>query len=151
MPQSLSNLLVHLVFSTKDRTPWLADVPLREEMHAYLGGVSAKLECPTVIVGGFTDHVHLLARMSRTITVADWVKELKRVSCLWAHDRHADWREFHWQAGYGAFSVSQSSTDAVVDYIRDQEKHHQKRDFKDEFRQMLRQQGIAWDERYVWD
>ena len=120
-------------------------------MHAYLGGVSARLECPTITVGGVADHVHLLARMSRTISMAAWVKELKRASTVWMQDEWPDFATFHWQAGYGGFSVSQSHTDAVVQYVQTQAEHHKKISFKDEFRAMLRKHGIEWDDRYVWD
>ena len=151
MPQSLANLVTHLVFSTQDRTPWLADLPVRNEFFHYLGGISARLECPTIIVGGYTDHVHLLARVSRTITVADWVKEVKRASSLWAKQRFPALRDFHWQQGYGAFSVSQSSIERVTHYIRDQEQHHATLSFQDEYRELLKRHQMAWDERYVWD
>ena len=104
MPQSLANVLVHIVFSTKERRALLQNRDLRVEMHAYLAGVSANLECPAMIVGGATDHVHLLASQSRTITLADWVKELKRASSLWAKKKSPPWDLFQWQAGYGAFS-----------------------------------------------
>ncbi len=87
MPQSLANVLVHIVFSTKERRALLQNPDLRDEMHRYLAGISANLECPAIIVGGATDHVHLLANQSRTITLAEWVKELKRASSLWERKR----------------------------------------------------------------
>lgn len=151
MPQSLANMIVHLVFSTKDREPWFADVEKMKSMHAYLGGVSAKLDCPTITIGGVADHVHILARLGRTMALAEWVKELKRASTMWMRDEWRDFATFHWQAGYGAFSVSQSNTDAVVEYARNQDVHHRTITFQDEFRAMLRKHGIEWDERYVWD
>ncbi len=144
-------MITHLVFSTKDREPWFADPAKTKSVHAYLGGVSARLECPTIAIGGVADHVHLLARMSRTISLSEWVKELKRASTVWMHEEWPDFATFHWQAGYGAFSVSQSNTDAVVEYVQTQAEHHQKISFKDEFRAMLRKHCIEWDERYVWD
>lgn len=151
MPQSLANMIVHLVFSTQDRQPWFTDTEKMNSMHAYLGGVSAKLECPTLTIGGVADHVHLLARLGRTISLADWVKELKRASTVWMKKEWPEFATFHWQAGYGAFSVSQSNTDAVVKYIRHQAEHHRAKTFQEEFRAMLRKNGIEWDERYVWD
>jgi len=96
MPQSLANVLVHIVFSTKERRPFLQDPDLRDEMHRYLAGISANLECPAVIVGGATDHVHLLANQSRTIALAEWVKELKRASSLWAKTKTPQWSLFQW-------------------------------------------------------
>jgi REP element-mobilizing transposase RayT len=107
MPQSLSAVYIHLVFSTKHRQPFLRDKSLREDLHAFLGGTSKTLECPPLIVGGVEDHVHLLARFGRTITQAEWVKELKRVSNLWLKDKGGI-THFEWQAGYSDFSVSQS-------------------------------------------
>src|SRR5713101_6752728 len=102
MPQSLSAVFIHLVFSTKERRPFLRDRAIRESLHAYLGGISKTLDCPPIIVGGIEDHVHLLARFGRTITQAEWVKELKRVSNLWLKETfHLS--AFEWQAGYADF------------------------------------------------
>jgi REP element-mobilizing transposase RayT len=151
MPQSLANLIVHAVFSTQDRAAWFTDPEKLQSMHAWLGGISAKLECPTLAIGGVADHVHILARLHRTMSVAEWVKELKRASTVWMKEQWPEFAGFHWQAGYGAFSVSQSNTDAVVEYVRTQAEHHRTRSFQDEFRVMLRKHGIAWDERYVWE
>ncbi len=151
MPQSLSVVYLHLVFSTKERRPLLADSIVRAEMHAWLGGASRKLGCPSVLVGGMEDHIHILARHGRTISQADWVKELKRTSSIWIKERHPLAREFEWQAGYGVFSVSGSDLDRVRDYISRQEEHHARRAFQDEFRALLESHGETWDERYVWD
>lgn len=151
MPQSLANVLVHVVFSTKQRRALLQVADLRDEMHRYLAGVSAKLECPAIIVGGAVDHIHLLAAQSRTITLADWVKELKRASSLWAKKKSRQWSLFQWQTGYGAFSVSQSQKDRVREYVRTQEDHHRRFSFQDELRKLLKKHGVAFDERYVWD
>ena len=151
MPQSLSSVYLQLVFSTKERRPFLRDQTIREEMHAFLGGISKKLDCPPILVGGVEDHVHLLARHGRTITQADWVKELKRGSSLWIKERDPKLSDFAWQAGYGVFSVSTSNVDAVTDYIARQEEHHRKSTFQDELRAMLQKHRIEWDERYVWD
>jgi putative transposase len=151
MSQSLSNVLVHLVFSTKDRHPFLKDEQIRDDLHRQLGGTSKTLKSPTVIVGGVEDHVHILARQARTIALADWVKELKRVTSIWIKDQTPDLGAFQWQAGYGAFSVSQSNSDQVADYIRHQKEHHHKMDFRTEYRELLERHGIEYDERYVWD
>jgi putative transposase len=151
MPQSLANVLVHVVFSTKERRALLQDRELRIEMHRYIAGVCKTLECPAVIVGGVSDHVHVLANQSRTISLAEWVKEMKRASSLWAKNRHPEWESFQWQAGYGAFSVSQSQRESVRAYIDSQEEHHRQASFQDELRQLLKKQEISFDERYVWD
>src|SRR5262245_15908422 len=104
MPQSLAQIYLHVVFSTKHRTPFLQDKSLREELHTYLGGICRDLESPAVSVGGVEDHVHILCRLSRTRTVADLVRELKRLSSKWVKQKRPDLADFHWQDGYGAFS-----------------------------------------------
>lgn len=149
MPQSLSAVYIHLVFSTKHRQPFLRDETLRTDLHSFLGGTSKTLECPTILVGGVEDHVHLLARFGRTITQAEWVKELKRVSNLWLKENGL--ANFEWQAGYADFSVSQSNLEQVKSYIANQKNHHRKLSFQDEVRALLKKHEIDWDERYVWD
>ncbi len=151
MPQSLANVIIHIVFSTKNRKPFLRDGGYREEMHKQLGGASKTLDCPPIIVGGTEDHVHILARQARTICLADWIKEIKRTTTLWVKERDRPFEGFQWQAGYGAFSVSQSNVDQVIAYIKNQEEHHRRFDFKTEFRTLLERHGIEYDERYVWD
>src|SRR5438876_7879255 len=122
MPQSLSAVYIHLVFSTKERRPFLRDETVRESLHSYLGGISKKLDCPPIITGGMEDHVHLLARFGRTITQAEWVKELKRVSNLWLKKEYS-LTNFEWQGGYADFSVSQSNLEQVKRYIVTQDEH----------------------------
>jgi len=151
MPQSLSAVYIHLVFSTKERRPFLRDKVVRESLHAYLEAVSKQLECPPLKVGGVEDHVHLLCRFARTITQAEWVKEIKRVSNLWLKEQSRDYLDFQWQGGYADFSVSQSNLPEVSQYIAAQEQHHKKMGFQDELRALLRKHNIEWDERYVWD
>ena len=151
MPQSLSAVYIHLVFSTKDRRPLLRDKPTRDALHSYLGGVSKQLDCPPILVGGVEDHVHLLARFGRTITQAEWVKELKRVSNLWLKERGRDYADFEWQGGYADFSVSQSNLEQVKQYIAGQEEHHRNIGFQDELRALLPKHEIEWDEKYLLD
>jgi len=151
VPQSLSAVYIHLVFPTKDRRPLMRDKPTRDELHSYLGGVSKRLDCPPILVGGVEDHIHLLARFGRTLTQAEWVKELKRVSNLWLKEQGRDYADFEWQGGYADFSVSQSNLEQVKQYIAGQEEHHRKVGFQDELRALLRKHEIEWDERYVWD
>jgi len=151
MPQSLSAVYIHLIFSTKERRPLLRDKTTRDALHAYLGGVSKQLDCMPILVGGVEDHVHLLARFGRTISQAEWVKELKRVSNLWLKESGSNYATFEWQGGYADFSVSQSSLEQVKQYIARQEAHHQKIGFQDELRALLRKHEIEWDEKYVWD
>jgi putative transposase len=151
MPQSLSAVYVHLVFSTKNRRPLLRDKASRETLHAFLGGISKRLDCPPILIGGAEDHVHVLARFGRTVTQAEWVKELKRVSSAWLKERGQQFASFQWQGGYAAFSVSQSNLERVKQYIARQEEHHRKVHFQDELRALLRKHRIEWDEKYIWD
>jgi putative transposase len=150
MPQSLSAVYIHLVFSTKERRPFLRDEAIRASLHSQLGGISKKRRCPPIITGGMEDHVHLLARFARTITQAEWVKELKRVSNLWLKDQNSI-RDFEWQGGYADFSVSASNLETVKKYIANQHHHHRKMNFQDELRTLLRRHEVDWDERYIWD
>ena len=151
MPQSLAQIYLHIVFSTKDRRPFLQDATFRDEAHHYLGGACNNLGCPVLRVGGVADHVHILCRLGRTISVADLVKELKRDSSQWAKTKAPDLADFYWQSGYGAFSISPSHVELVRDYIAKQEEHHRRVTFQEEFRRLLRKYGLEWDERYVWD
>ncbi|MGB7624840.1 MAG: transposase [Terriglobia bacterium] len=151
MPQSLSSVYIHLVFSTKERWPFLKDKSLRGALHAYCGGISKTLDCPPIQIGGIEDHTHILARLGRTICQADWVKELKRVSNLWLKEQSSCFAKFEWQAGYAAFSVSQSHLKKVQDYIAEQERHHRKMGFQEELRALLRKHQLEWDEQYLWD
>ena len=151
MSQSLSAVYLHLVFSTKERRPFLCDKTVRDALHAYMGGVSKTLDCPPLIVGGVEDHVHLLCRFARTITQAEWVKELKRISNGWLKEKGRDHADFEWQGGYADFSVSQSNLEQVKQCIASQEEHHRKTRFQDELRTLLRKHETEFDERYVWD
>ena len=151
MPQSLAQIYLHLVFSAKERRPFLEDVSIRNEMHHYLGGICNNLGCPILRVGGTADHVHLLLRFGRTLTVADLIQELKRESSKWVKTKHAALGDFHWQNGYGAFSVSPGHVEALRAYIASQEEHHRTVSFQEEYRRLLAKYGLEWDERYVWD
>ena len=151
MALSLAKILLHTVFSTKDRRPFLRDKALRYDLHRYLGGIIAQLGCQPIIAGGIEDHVHLLCALSRTCVVADMVKELKRGSSVWLKTQSQALSDFAWQNGYGIFSIGFSQIDAARTYIATQEEHHRKISFQDEFRQLLQRYEIEFDERYVWD
>jgi REP element-mobilizing transposase RayT len=150
MPQSLSYLLIHVVFSTKDRAPVLAS-SIRPALHAYLATVARNADCECYRVGGIADHVHLAIRLSRTMTTAKLVEELKTSSSKWLKTQSPALAAFAWQRGYGAFSVGLSDLSALREYIDNQEEHHRKRTFQDEYRAFLTKYGIEYDERYVWD
>ena len=150
MAQSLSNILVHLTFSTKGRRPDI-DARVEPELHRYLGSLCGKLGCQSLGVGGTADHVHICLRLSRTMTIAGLVEEIKKRSSKWIKTKGERYRLFAWQGGYGAFSIGQSSLGALQRYIATQKEHHRKRDFKAEFRALLKKYEIDCDERYVWD
>lgn len=152
MSQSLAKILVHAVFSTKDRHPFLNDVSLRSEIHNYIGGILSNLECQPIVVGGVEDHVHILCALARTLAVAEMIKEVKRGSSVWIKImKSSALSEFHWQGGYGMFSIGFSQISAVKSYIEKQSEHHRKISFQDEFRGLLDRYEIEYDERYVWD
>jgi REP element-mobilizing transposase RayT len=148
MPQSLAKILVHLIFSTKQREPTISEL-VRPHLHAYLVGILANLKCPSLQTGGTGDHVHILFALGRTVTVSDVVEEVKKGSSKWMKTQ--DVPTFTWQAGYGAFSVGESQAETVVHYIQRQEQHHQRLSFQEEFRRFLERYRVAYDERYVWD
>ena len=151
MPQSLVQLYTHLVFSTKHRKVCLKDDALRAKLHAYLAGTCKNLESPSLIVGGVEDHVHVLCRLSKTISVSVMIRELKRESSKWIKTQAPALSSFHWQNGYGAFSVSPSHIEDLKRYIANQVEHHKTETFQDEFRRICRKYGMEIDERYVWD
>lgn len=151
MPQALSAVYLHVVFSTKNRRPFLRDSATRESFQAYLGSVSKQLDCTPILVGGVEDHIHLLARFGRTVSQADWIKELKRVSSRWIKEQGREFSEFEWQGGYAVFLVSPSNLERVKTYVAKQADHHKKASFQEELRALLRKHNVEWDERYVWD
>lgn len=150
MPQSLSRIMIHMVFSTKYRERVLTP-SIRTELHPYLVGVLNNIDCPSLQVGGVEDHVHLFFGLSRTRTVAQVAETVKTSSSKWIKTKGAEFANFHWQSGYGAFSISQKHADIVINYIRNQEAHHAATEFQDEYRTILTQHNINFDERYVWD
>ena len=150
MPQSFASIIVQIVFSTKDRTPWLDDT-IRPKLHAYLATVCREVTGVVYAVGGVADHVHIACVLPRTVTVADIVEKVKVSSSLWIKEIDPKYAGFHWQRGYGTFSVGASGKDALVKYVENQEEHHRTRTFQDEYRALLTKYGIEWDERYVWD
>ena len=148
MPQTLSFNLVHIIFSTKGRTP-LIDNDVRGDLHAYLAGTARKLGCECFRVGGVADHVHLAVTLPTTKTAAKVVSEIKTASTAWMKRRGV--ANFAWQRGYGLFSVGPADLDALVRYIDQQEAHHRRRSFEDKMRAFFAKYHVAFDERYVWD
>jgi len=150
MPQSLSLVVIHAIFSTKDRRPLLHS-GARPKLHAYLATVARNSGCDCYRAGGVADHVHLAIRLSRTVTIADLVESLKTSSSKWLKTQSPDLRAFSWQRGYGCSSVGPSDLSSLCAYIDEQEMHHQSRTFQEEFRIFLKKYGVEYDEAYVWD
>jgi len=148
MPSTHSSLHIHLVFSTKDRFPFIAS-GWQPDLHAYLGGCLKRLDAFPQEIGGVADHVHLLIGIKPTHAIADLVREAKRTSSEWVKTTHGV-QQFGWQEGYGAFSVSRSSVPEIRTYIREQETHHRKRTFQEEYLEFLEKHGVEYDERYLW-
>jgi putative transposase len=151
MAQSLSQVWLHLVFSTKDRIALLQKIDFRNEMFRMLGHHVGEAGCHPKLVGGWIDHVHIVCGLSRTVTIAKLIENVKTETSRWAKKTPRGSRLFAWQAGYGAFSVSQSNLDRVLQYVEHQEEHHRKRTFQEEFRELCRKHHLEIDERYVWD
>ncbi|TWT65308.1 transposase [Allorhodopirellula solitaria] len=152
MSQSLANVTLHFVFSTKNRQPLLQPVGLRNELYAYMATIlTDNVDSPAIIIGGVKDHIHALVNLSRNHAIKDVVQTMKTETSKWLKKQSTELRNFSWQAGYGVFSVSQSIVPNCKGYIAHQEAHHKKIDFQDEFRKMCKDAGIEIDERYVWD
>lgn len=150
MPQSLGQLILHLVFSTKDRRRYLDDA-IRDRTYAFLATVCRDRGCEAYRVGGTDDHVHVVCRLSRTVTIAALVEDVKRESSKWVKTVAPEYGGFCWQRGYGAFSLSRSHLDQAVGYVSHQMEHHRTVSFQDELRELLRRYQVEFDERYVWD
>ena len=150
MPQSLSQVIIHIVFSTKERRPWL-DPEIRPRMHAYLATVCRNCDCQAYRVGGTADHVHIAARLARTVSQAELLEKIKKTSSAWIKQQGTRYGGFFWQGGFGDFSISWSQLDELTRYIDHQEQHHHKETFQEEYRRLLSKYHVEFDERYVWD
>lgn len=137
-------------FSTRDREPWIADT-WRDELHGYIGGIIRRLGSDLLAAGSVEDHIHLLFPLPRTVAVSDLVKEVKSAATRWVHESPSRPATFHWQSGYGAFSISPSHKKDACRYIVDRREHHRKVTFQQEYRKILGKYGVGDDERYVWD
>jgi REP-associated tyrosine transposase len=150
MAQSLSSILIHLIFSTKNREPFIA-LEIESELHPYMAKIFRELKSPSLTIGGTSDHVHVLFALGRVIAVANLVEEVKTATSKWMKTKGPEFRNFHWQTGYGAFSIGQSSVGALKRYIRNQREHHRRITFQDEYRKFLQAYKIDFDERYIWE
>ena len=150
MAHSYTNLLYHLVFGTKNRTPWI-DQALKANLYAKLGGIIHDVGGIPLRINGIIDHVHILAKLRSDVTISDVLRDLKSRSSGWVHRKRPDLSMFAWQTGYGAFSVGFSQVPAVSRYIDRQEEHHAKEPFDVEIRSMLRRAGLEIDEATFWE
>jgi REP element-mobilizing transposase RayT len=150
MPQSLAKVYLHLVFSTRNRERILADEE-RPDLHAYMGGILKGMNCMPIEINSEPDHVHVLFMLGRTLGMSAVVGAVKKSATDWLRARSPRYHGFHWQSGYGVFSVSQSAVETVRRYIRNQRQHHRGKSFMDEYRAMLEKHEIEYDERYVWE
>jgi len=148
--QSLSKVLLHIIFSTKNREPWL-DSNVRPRMHAYLATICRDAGADFVLVGGVSDHVHIVTTLARTLSQAQLIEEIKKASSKWVKALDVRYRGFFWERGYAVFSVSPSQLDSVLEYVNKQQEHHRTRTFQEEYRELLRKHGVDFDERFVWD
>ena len=150
MPQSLTKLYAHLVFSTKNRQPFL-DARIQPRVHAYLATIVRQLDSPWVVVGRVADHVHILFDIGKLHAPVEFVERIKRESSKFVKTLGASYKDFYWQRGYGMFSVGPANRDDAEAYVRNQAEHHRSKSFQEEFRAMLRRYGVEYDEQYVWD
>ena len=150
MPQSLTKLYAHLIFSTKNRQPFLGE-EIRPRVHAYLATIVRNLDSPWVVVGGVADHVHVLFDMGKLHAPVEFVEQVKRESSKFVKTLGAQYKDFYWQRGYGMFSVGPAHRDEAEEYVRIQEEHHRTKSFQQEFRAFLERYGVTYDEQYLWD
>ena len=154
MSQSLSQIWVHIIFSTKNRYPFLKDTAIRQRLYAYIQAICHKKKCETIIVNGIEDHVHILTSLHKNISLSTLIETIKKSSSLWVKQLNTEdstINQFYWQNGYGVFSVSQSNLLSVKSYIEKQKEHHQKYNFQEELKKFLTQHGVSYDEKYLWD
>jgi putative transposase len=150
MAGTYTNLLYHLVFSTKNRTPLITDA-LHPDLFPYIGGIIRGEGGKLLEIGGMSDHIHLLAKLKPTKSISEMLNRIKAKSSKWANPEKFSRRKFAWQDGYAAFSVSESQIKIVRRYIKNQKSHHRRQSFQDEYRALLVRHGIEFDERYIWD
>ena len=149
MSHTYTNLLYHVVFSTKDRRPFI-DAELKPRLHAYLGGIATDIDCVPLLIGGVADHVHLLLKIPAKLSVSEVMPLLKSNSSGWVHSQFAHLKQFAWQEGYGAFTESPSKKADVEKYIANQEEHHRRRSFQEEFLAILERHEVEFDPATIW-
>jgi REP element-mobilizing transposase RayT len=149
MSQSLSDVVLHIVFSTKERHPWI-QATIEDELYRYICGVGRNMNCPIIKINGIEDHIHILVQLGRTVSISKLVSEVKSSSSQWIKTKGDQYTNFAWQGGYGAFSVSRPSIEGAIKYLSLQKEHHKKVSYKEELLAMLQRAQISYDERYLW-
>lgn len=150
MSQSLSKVYLHIIFSTKDRLP-LINSQIEKDLIRYMSGILRNLDCPAIKIGGTSNHIHILNSLSRTMTQSKMIAILKKDSTKWIKSKDLKFRNFHWQNGFGIFSVSASNVKSVIKYIENQNDHHKVKSFKEEYMEFLKTYKMNYDEKYLWD
>ena len=150
MPQSLAQVLVHLIFSTKNRDPLLPD-EIRSELHPYMATILTGMDSSAILINSVEDHAHVFFHLSKNRALCDVIESLKKDSSKWIKTKARTYRNFHWQTGCGAFSVSQSNVAQVVKYVAEQKEHHRRHTFQGKFHAFLKRYQVPYDGRYVWD
>ncbi len=149
MPNSYTSLRYHVTFSTKDRFPWITE-DWKTDLYRYIGGIIRGQQGKLIEIGGRPEHLHLLFSMRADQALSEMLRQIKSDSSKWIHSRWVRRRAFHWQRGFGGFTVSRSVEERIVNYIRNQEAHHRKMTFQEEFIKLLKAHEIEYDERYIW-
>jgi len=150
MPQSVTNILVHIVFSTKKRQNYL-DAEHCCKLYPYISGILKNHNCECIRIGGIENHIHILCALAKTISISDLIEKIKSNSSKWIKTNDESFIGFQWQKGYGAFSISPAHVQVVSNYINHQKGHHRKITFEDELRTLLKKYNVRYDERYLWD
>jgi putative transposase len=150
MPQSLSKVYIHIIFSTKNRYPFISN-EIKDELCSYISGILINIQSDVIKINGTKDHLHFLCTLPRTISIAKLLEEIKKSSSKWIKTKGNEWDKFAWQDGYGIFSISRSILKKTIDYIENQEEHHKKISFQDELRKFLESYNVDYDEKYLWD
>lgn len=149
MANTYTSLHYHLIFSTKNREPWITTT-IEARVWAYIGGIARKHKMTALQVGGIEDHIHALIMAPPTYAPSQIVQYLKGDSSRWIHGEFAKFRGFEWQDGYGAFTVSKSQIPGLIEYIENQREHHRKKTFQEEYLELMLKHGVDYDERYLW-
>jgi putative transposase len=150
MAQSLTDIILHIVFSTKERRPWIQS-DIEDQLYAYISGICKNLNSPIIRINGMADHIHLLLHLSKTIAVSDLISNIKSNASRWIKTQGESYKNFSWQGGYGGFSVSRPSVEGAIKYIANQKEHHKTVSFKEELITLLERGQISYNEQYLWD